>query len=396
VEILERTDTLTRVIVDNREILLVGTAHVSRESVEEVKSTIAAELPDRVCVELDERRFKTLREGSNFQNLDIYKVIRTGQGFFLLANLAMSAFQKRIGANLDVKPGEDMRQAVETAIASNIPYTLADRDIQTTLKRAWKLSSFTEKAKMINSLAGSIFCKEDVSESDIEDLKKHSALDGMMKELAEYLPSAKTAIIDERDLYLATKIYECKENRVLAVLGAGHVPGILRWFEKFEKAGYIDDISKINAVPPKTKTAKILPWAIPALFAAIVAIGFCRAGWDKSSDMLVSWILVNGSLAALVALIALAHPITILASFVAAPITSLNPTIGVGMVSGILEAIFRKPKVVDFENLSNDIMSLKGFFKNRITHVLIVFFLSSVGSAIGTIVVFPYLLALLK
>ncbi len=183
---------------------------------------------------------------------------------------------------------------------------------------------------------------------------------------------------------------------MLAVLGAGHVPGILRHFEAFEKAGHQADLSTISVVPPKTTAAKILPWCVPALFAAIVIAGFFRAGWDKSSDMLITWILVNGCLAALGALLALAHPLTILASFVGAPITSLNPTIGVGMLAGIVEAVLRKPKVKDFENLSDDIMSFKGFFRNRITHILIVLLLSSVGSAIGTIIVFPYLLALLK
>ncbi len=395
-EILEKTDTLTRVKVDGREITLVGTAHVSHESVEQVKSVIQSEMPDRVCVELDERRFKSLREKSRYEDLDIYKIIKTGQGFFFLANLAMSAFQKKIGANLDIKPGEDMRQAVETAIENNIPYTLADRDIQVTLKRAWKLSSVGEKAKMVNSLIGSIVTKEEVSEEEIENLKKTNAMDKMMQEMAEYLPSAKGAIIDERDLYLATKIYECSENKVLAVLGAGHVPGILRHFEAFEKAGNTPALDPISNVPPKTRAAKIIPWTIPALFAAIVIAGFFRAGWDKSADMLVTWILVNGVLAALGALLALAHPLTILVSFVGAPITSLNPTIGVGMLAGIVEAVLRKPRVKDFEDLSDDIMTFKGFFRNRITHILIVLLLSSVGSAIGTIIVFPYLLALLK
>lgn len=395
-EILEKTDTLTRVRVNGREILLVGTAHVSHESVDQVRSVIASEEPERVCVELDERRFKSLREKSRYEDLDIYKIIKTGQGLFFLANLAMSAFQKKIGAGLDIKPGEDMRQAVETAIEHNIPYTLADRDIQVTLKRAWKLSSIGEKAKMVNSLIGSIVTKEKVSEEEIENLKKTNALDKMMNEMAEYLPSAKSAIIDERDLYLATKIYECKESRVLAVLGAGHVPGILRHFEAFEKAGKAENLASISDVPPKTRASKILPWLVPALFAAIVIIGFCRAGWDKSSDMLLTWVLVNGSLSALGSLLALAHPVTILVSFVAAPLTSLNPTIGVGIFAALVESVFRKPRVRDFENLSDDIMSFKGFFRNRITHILIVLFLSSVGSAIGTIIVFPYLLALLK
>ncbi|MCQ2603922.1 MAG: TraB/GumN family protein [Spirochaetia bacterium] len=395
-EILERSDTLTRVLVDGRQIILVGTAHVSKESVEEVCSRIESEQPKRVCVELDERRFRSLKEGAKWENLNIFKVLKTGQGFFLLANLAMSAFQKRIGASLDTKPGMEMAGAIEKAESAGIPVSLVDRDIQVTLKRAWKLSSGGEKIKMMNTLVGSIFSTEEVSAEEIEELKKKGAMEDLMQEMAENLPSAKTAIIDERDRYLATKIYECTEEKVLAVLGAGHVPGILRYFEAFERAGKTESLDSISVVPPKSTAGKVLPWLVPALFAAIVITGFFRAGWDRSVSMLVSWILVNGSLAALGALIAMAHPLTILVSFVAAPITSLNPTIGVGMFSGIVEAAMRKPRVKDCENLADDIMSVKGFFRNRITHILLVFFFASLGSVIGTIIVFPYLLALLK
>ena len=395
-EIIERTDTVTRVRCGEREITLLGTAHVSRESVEEVRSFIENEKPDRVCVELDERRLKSMSEGSNWENLDIYKIIKTGQTFFFLANLAMSAFQKKIGANLDIKPGEDMRQAVEISKANNIPFTLADRDIQTTLKRAWKLSSVSEKSRMINSLAGSVFSKEDVSEEEIEQLKKRSALEDMMQEMAEYLPSAKTAIIDERDCYLASRIYACTERRIVAVLGAGHIPGILRHFEKFEAEGKIADVSAIDSVPPKSKAAKVIPWLIPVLFAAIIVTGFFHAGTEKSTDLLIHWFVVKGALASLGALVALAHPLTILAAFFAAPLTSLNPTIGVGMISGILEAVLRKPKVKDFQSLADDIMTVKGFFKNGITHILIVCLMTSIGGVVGTIIVFPWLLALLQ
>lgn len=395
-EILEKQDTLTRVRIGAREILLIGTAHVSRESVEEVKNIIRDEEPGRVCVELDIRRYKTLKEGSSWENLDIYKIIKTGQGFFFLANLAMSAFQKKIGAALDVKPGEEMKIALETAVENNIPFTLADRDIQITLKRAWKRSGFLEKIKMLSSLISSVFTKEKISEKEVEELKKRSALEDMMHELAGYLPSAKSAIIDERDQYLAAEIFKCKEEKVLAVLGAGHIPGILRYFEIFEKEGSAPDLSPLETLPPKSLLGKIVPWLIPALFVAIVAAGFFRSGLDKSVSMLTSWIVVNGTLASLGSLIALAHPVTIIASFVAAPITSVNPTIGVGIVTGILESILRKPRVSDFMGLSDDILSVKGFFRNRITHIFLVFFLSSVGSSIGTIIVFPCLLALLK
>jgi len=390
------SDTITEVQLGDRHITLLGTAHVSRESTEEVIRFIQDKEPDHVCVEIDEQRYKSITEGQKWSNLKINEVLRQGRGFLLLANLVLTSFQRKLAKKLGVQPGDEMKAAVETAQAGQIPYTLADRDVQTTLRRAWAKSSLWNKLKMLSSLLASIFSNEDLSEEDIENLKRKSALDDMMDELAAFLPSVKTVLIDERDRYLATKIYQAPGSRVLAVIGAGHSPGIVRWLHQLHDGTADPDLEPLTHVPPRSSVSKVLPWIIPTIVVGLLAVGFLRSGWDQGLQMFLYWVVVNGTLSALGAIIALAHPLTVVLSFVAAPFTSLNPTIGVGIVTGLFEAYIRRPRVIDFENLTEDILSVRGFFRNRFTHALVVFFLSSVGSSIGTFMAFPFLLSLLS
>ena len=389
------SDTQTRVSVDNREIILIGTAHVSRESAEEVEAVITQEKPGRVCVEIDQGRYKTMTEGQSWTSLNIGQVIKQGKGFLLLTNLVMSSFQRRLGVGLGTTPGEEMKQAVAIAEREGIPFSFVDRDVQTTLRRAWGKTGFWGKNKLMAALLGSVFSREKLSEEDIERLKKKSALQEMMDELATYLPSVKEVLIDERDRFLASKIFECREDKIVAVVGAGHVPGIVEWFGKLEKSEETPETSEIETIPPKSAVSRILPWVIPAVVLGIIGFGFVHSGWRDAVSMLWMWILVNGTLSAVGALIALAHPLTIVLSFVAAPITSMNPTIGVGLFTGVLEGFLRKPRVIDFEHLNDDITSLRGFYRNRVTHTLVVFFLSSLGSSIGTFIGIPFLASLL-
>lgn len=288
-----------------------------------------------------------------------------------------------------------MKKAVETAKELGIPFSFSDREIQVTLKRAWAKSNFWNKNKMAAALLTSVFSKEKVSEADIENLKKKSELDDMMEELADYLPSVKEVLINERDRFLATEIFNTAEQKVVAVVGAGHVPGIVRWLKDLESAVAKPDTADISAVPEPGKLSKLLPWIIPLAFFALLSIGFFRSGLDKSLHMLLIWAVASGTLAALGSLAALAHPLTILASLLGAPITAINPAIGIGMVTGVLEAFLRKPRVEDFENLYTDITSFRGFYRNRLTRILLVFFFSSVGGSIGTFIALPYLTALL-
>ena len=385
------SNTLKKIELSNRVVTLVGTAHISHESVAEVSAIIAQELPGRVCVEIDQNRYQSMTQGSRWENLDIGKVLKEGKGFFLMANLALSGFQKRMGAGIGAKPGEEMLAAVKAAEEAGIPWSCCDRDLQVTLKRAWARSNFWNKSKLLASLISSAFSNEKLSESEIEQLKDKNELEQMMNELADYLPSVKEVLIDERDRYLASKIFEAKEASIVAVVGAGHMAGIEQWLKKLEEGNVSSDVTEIDLVPPPSKLAKAAGWLVPLLILALIGIGFFRSGSQASLGLILNWILLNGSLAAIGSALCLAHPVTIAVSFLLAPVATLNPLVGIGLFAGVVEAYLRKPTVQDFERLSDDVTSLKGFYRNRVTHILLVFFLSSIGGMIGNFIALPLL-----
>ena len=251
---------------------------------------------------------------------------------------------------------------------------------------------------MLAALLASGFSREELPAEQIESLKQQDILGGMLEELASYLPAVKRALIDERDEYLAARIFTANGDSIVAVVGAGHLQGIetrLRELAARPPTDLDQDLRRLETVPPRSLAGKLAPWSIPAVFVALIVIGLVRTDLSDVLDSLLQWVLVNGTFAALGALAAVAHPLTIALAFFAAPVTSLNPTVGVGLFAGIIEAIVRKPRVVDFENLSTDAASLKGFYRNRVTRVFLVFLLSSVGSAIGTFVGLSFLSRLL-
>lgn len=379
------TETVTRLRLGEREILLVGTAHVSRESVEEVRSLILAEKPDHVCVELDASRHRSLTEGERWRSLDLVQVLRQGKGFLLAAQMALAAFQRRLGFDLGVKPGEEMIAAMSAADSAGIPYSLCDRDIQVTLKRAWGGTGFWGKNKMIATLLASVFSREKLDPAQIERLKEKSALQGMLEELAEFLPSVKTVLIDERDEYLASRVHAAPGSRVLAVVGAGHVAGMAERLRAIHSGAASADVSRLDEVPRPAAGGRLAAWIVPALLVAAIVAGFFVRGPQVTLANVARWAIINGSLAAIGSIAAFAHPLTILVSFVAAPVASLNPFIGVGIIAGVVEAGLRRPHVSDFERLNDDIGSLAGIWRNRVTHVLVVFFLSSLGGMIGNL-----------
>jgi pheromone shutdown-related protein TraB len=390
-----QSDTLTKIQLKDKVIYLIGTAHVSSESVDEVKRAIADLSPDKVCLELDPGRYKAMTEGQSWDNVNIQTILKQGRGFFFLANLALSSFQKRMGMQTGVTPGEEMKVAANAAIDANIPIELCDRDIQITLRRAWSSSSLWNKMKMFGVLVSAAFSREELSSEDIEALKERSALSGMMEELAKELPTAKRVLIDERDRYLATKIFNAEGAVLVATVGAGHAQGIARIIEELARGEGSLDLSSLESLPRKRTYTRYLPYLIPLAVAGLLVYGFINSGWDQGLKMFFYWFAVNGILAGIGAVFSLAHPLTILSTVVLAPFTSLNPTIGVGFVAGTVEAYLRKPRVSDFEDLNEDILSLKGFYRNRFTHALIVFFLTSLGSAVGTFAAFPFIASLL-
>jgi len=410
-------DTRISLTLDGREFLLIGTAHVSRGSIDEVSGIIRQERPDLICVELDEGRYASITQKESWENLNMVKVFREGKGFLLLANLVLSGFQRRMGAELGVRPGEEMKAALDIARELGIPHALCDREVQITLRRAWASCGIWNKSKLLATLLTSAFTTEKISAEEIEDLKNRNELDGMMNELADYLPEVKETLIDERDRYLAAKIWVSARNqvstkpvgdsqrqscglaiddcpqRIVAVVGAGHMQGIKNHLEKISSGGSNPDVSSLNTIPSRGAMSNFLPFLIPLLIAALFVFGFFRGGAGLSLSMLRQYILWNGSLAALGAIIALGHPFAVLTAFLAAPITTFTPFIGVGLFSGAVQAILQKPRVADAQTLIDDVGSFKGFYRNRITRALLVFFLSQLGGALGTFVTIPALTA---
>ena len=372
--------------LNGRTITLIGTAHISQDSINEVTEAIKTQKPDCVAIELDQKRCDSIKNPDSWRQLDIIKVLKRGEGFLLLANLVLASFQKRMGQNVGVRPGDEMVAAMKVAEELNIPTTMVDRPIQTTLRRAWAKNSLWGKCKLLSAMVSSAFTSEKISSEEIEELKNNSEMDSMMKELSDYMPTVKEVLIDERDKYLASHIWESKGTNIIAVLGAGHLPGVQAYLEKIAAGQESTDTTEIANIPKKTLGSKIKGWIIPAIIIILIGLGFYFGGKNKGTELVLSWVLWNGALSAIGSIIAAAHPLTILVSFIGAPITSLCPFVGVGFLTGITQAFICKPKVKDIEDLSTDAGSLKGFYKNRVLKVLMVFILSSLGSSIGTFV----------
>ena len=373
-----------------RTITLIGTAHVSAESVAQVENTIKELKPDSVAIELDEKRADSIRNKDKYRELDIVKVLRRGEGFLLLSNLVLSSFQRRMGQSVGVNPGDEMLAAMRVADEMGIPSVMADRAIQVTLKRAWAKNSFWGKCKLLSTLLSSAFSKEDMSAQDIENIKQKNEMDSMMNELADYMPVVKEVLIDERNVYLAQHIWDSPGNKVVAVLGAGHLDGVVENLEKIAAGGEASanikqSISEIDQVPAKGVGAKLLGWIIPIAIIGLIVAGFIYGGTQLGTKMIKSWILWNGSCAAILTLLAFGHPVTIVVAFLSAPITSLCPFIGCGFVTAIVQAFVCKPKVRDMETLQDDV-TFTGFYKNRILRILLIFILSSLGSSVATFI----------
>ena len=384
-----------RLNLGGKDIRLIGTAHISRESIDEVTGAIRGEKPDMVCVELDKSRYAAMNQQDAWEKLNVSKVLREGKGFLLIANLVLASFQRRLGNEIGVKPGEEMIAAINTAKELEIEFSLCDREVQVTLRRAWARCCFLSKCKLLAALFSSAFAGEKLSADEIENLKKSNELDNMMQGLSDYLPSVKETLIDERDRYLATKIWDAagKEANTIAVVGAGHLQGIKTWLEKFaadESGGNpTESLAELEVIPPQTLFAKLAKWVIPALIAVLLGLGFLFSDASDALGALQRWILWNSSIAAAGTIIALGHPLAILTAALVSPLTTfLGPLLNAGLLAGLVQATLCKPRVSDAETISTDIASLKGIYKNRITKVLLVFFLASLGSAVGAWVAF--------
>ena len=287
------SNMIHRLAAEDKEIILIGTAHVSRESVLLVEAVIADEKPDTVCIELCSSRYQALRQKDRWRDMDIIKVIKDKKAFLLLSNLLLASFQKRIARKMDVQPGAEMLKAVECADAVGAGICLADRDIRTTLSRAWHSMGWWSRVKLLSQLLLAMGQTDDITEADIERMKQQDVLEALLSEVGQSMPALKAILIDERDQYLAEKIRRSPGRKTVAVVGAGHVPGIkAHW-------GAAVDLPALEQLPPPGRWAVILKWGIPGSIVALFAAGFFYGGSQAGQDMILLWSLCTGVLAGL-------------------------------------------------------------------------------------------------
>ncbi|GFZ91021.1 conjugal transfer protein TraB [Compostibacillus humi] len=370
---------ITRFEINNKEIILVGTAHVSKQSAELVKSVIETEQPDSVCVELDEQRYQSIVDGNKWKDMDIFRVIKEKKATLLLMNLAISSFQKRMAKQFGIQAGQEMIQGIESAKEIGAELVLADRNIQITFARIWGNLGIKGKSLLLTQIIASIFSNETISEEELEKMKQKDFINSMLQEFTDHFPRLKKPLIDERDQYLAEKIKNAPGNKVVAVLGAAHVPGITKEIHKDH------DVKKLTARPKPSKAPKVIGWSIPILIIGMILYTF-MTNPTVGMQQLLSWLLWNGGLSALGTIVAFGHPAAILTALIAAPFTSLNPLLAAGWFAGFAQAYFNRPTVRDFESLNEDVFHVKGFWRNKVTRVLLVVIFANIGSALGTFI----------
>lgn len=371
------SNNIVRIELDSREIILIGTAHVSQSSVVEVRETMEKEKPDTICIELDQQRYEAIQEKDQWSNMDIVKIIKSKRSGFMFVNILLSNYQRKLAEQFGIESGQEMMEGIACAKELGAELVLADRNIQITFNRIWRGCSFWEKMKLIFSIALSVLDNEEISEEELENLKSEDMLSAALSEMGSAFKGVKKYLVDERDQYLAYQIKNAPGQKIVAVLGAAHLPGIQKELFKDQ------DISKLNEVPKASKLSKVVGWIIPLSILVIVGVTFFinpQSGLTQAKN----WILWNAALSALGVLLAGGHVASIVTAMLAAPITSLNPLLAAGWFAGIVEAHFRKPKVEDFESLGKDLATFKGLWKNKVTKVLMVVIFANMGSVIGT------------
>ena len=367
------------------EYVLLGTAHVSRVSADAVRAMLERESFDAVAVELCEPRYQSIRDPEAFRRLDLFQVIRQGKVGLVAANLALSAFQRRLAEQFGIEPGAEMKAAIDGADTRGLPIWLVDREIGITLKRAYHSVGFLDRMSIVGGLGASVLTREDVSEDEIEKLKEGDLLGSMFNEFARESPQLYDALIGERDRYMVARLREQASagsaRRVLVVIGAGHLAGMQR-----ELASQNDIprplVEKLSKVPPPARWPKWLAIAVFVVIAGAIGFAFTR-GARAGADALLAWTLFTGGFAALGAIAALAHPLSVIVAFIAAPLKPFRPGVPASAFSAGLEAWLRKPRVADFDSLRDDVAHWSGWWKNRIARTLLNFMFVTIGTLIG-------------
>ncbi len=369
-----------------RKITLLGTAHISKASADKVTELLDSNEFDAVAIELCPSRHNALINPDAMSQMDLFKVMREGKASMVAASLALGAYQQRLADQFGIKPGQEMRAAIKSAQKHHLEVLLIDREIGTTLKRVYKNVPWWKRFGIASSLLGSVLTRQEVTEDEIEKLKQGDILESTFAQFSEEASDIYIPLVDERDRYMAARIEQELVNtahkNILVVIGAGHLKGMHNYLNE-ELAQPDKTIDALDHIPVAGSWWKLLPWLIVALIITGFIIGFSR-NTDLGLELVKDWVLINGGLAALGATLALAHPFTILGTFLAAPLTSLNPMVGVGMAAAAIESIIKKPSVGDFERLRSDTAHWKGWWKNRVTRILLIFILSSLGSGAGT------------
>ncbi|TGL58994.1 TraB/GumN family protein [Leptospira sarikeiensis] len=368
--------------LNGSQIIILGTAHISQKSIDEVSRIIQEEKPDTVCVELCASRMRSVQDPDHWKKLDIFKVFKERKMWLLLSSLILSSFQKKLGHG-NIRPGDEMRKAIDEGNKIHAKIVPVDREISTTLKRAWWNVGFWSRMFLFSTLVSSLIAKEEISPEKIEEMKSDDVLKDLFSQLPSRYQSVKNVIIDERDSYLAQRIREqaAVGKKIFAVVGAGHLEGIMKNISEDR------NIEHLDILPTKGFWDIVRPLLFPAIIISAFTALYWFGGKEEGQEFLVRWILVKGGLAALGAIIALAHPISILLAFIAAPIGNFNPIIKPGWVAALSESWFRKPLVEDFEKLGEDTETFSGYWKNKVTRIFLVFMLPQLGSSIGTFIV---------
>jgi pheromone shutdown-related protein TraB len=374
------SDDVRVVRAGDREIVVIGTAHVSRESVELVRRAIAELHPEAVAIELDPKRFEALSRPDRFESLDLREVIRNRQLATLGLNLALAAYQRSLGLALGVKPGAELLEAAQCAEQAGIPVALCDRDVRVTLRRAWHALSFWKRVVLLTGFSAALFERAELSEEDLRELRRTDVLSRLLAELGRAFPGLKRVLIDERDAYLAERIRQTPGRRIVAVVGAGHLEGVVRALERDEPV----DLAALSTTPRASRLAHVLGWGIPALVLLSLFVIGLRDGGAVAGENVAFFALATGLPSAAGTLLALGHPAAVLSALLLAPLTALSPLIGIGHVTALVQSWMRPPLVRELSSALDDLGSLAGIWRNRLLRVLLVFALSTLGGILGT------------